>query len=306
MPSVSTTERMRKWVFTHNNYTEVQFAKFEELKYKFQYVCVGKEVAPSTGTPHLQGTLHFRDAKTFPAINKLLGFTVSHWEPQRASDEANMRYTQKEGEYFEYGEPKQDKTKNLKKGDEWNEIKNKIKGGISWEVMLDEYPRYAIQYGKALRMYYEQMRPKTRKELEEMYPWQKQLTDMLVGEPDPRKIIWIFDEAGNTGKSAMADHLISGGGWQVFSNGKTADVAHAWNGEHVIFDLARSQQDHINYEVMEQLKNGRIFSGKYESMTKVYARPHLVVFSNSLPDLGKMSKDRWSIFRIRGQYLERV
>lgn len=299
--------RCRKWTFVHNNYTEENYQKICGLyPDQCEYLSVGREVAPSTGTPHLQGVIHFANAKKFSAINLILGFAVSHWEPQWADDDANARYTQKEGDSFVGGEPGKDKRSNLKKGDEWNEIKNQIKLGISWQELLEEYPRYAIQYGKSLRMYYEQLRPKTRKELEEMYPWQKQLTDLLTGEPHPRAIIWVYDEQGNTGKSAMADHLLSGGNWQVFSNGKTADVAHAWNGEHVIFDLARSQQDHINYEVMEQIKNGRIFSAKYESMTKIYARPHLVVFSNSMPDLTKMSQDRWHIYRIRGQYLERV
>ena len=164
-------QRCRKWVFTHNNYTEVlNTSDSKEFASQCEYV-MWVEVAPTTGTPHLQGVIHFADAKTFTAIDKLLGFKVTHWEPQRASDEANTKYTQKEGESFVSGEPRKDKRSNLKKGDEWNEIKTKIKGGMSWQELLEDYPRYAIQYGKSLRMYYEQLRPKTRKELEEMYPY---------------------------------------------------------------------------------------------------------------------------------------
>ena len=49
----------------------------------------------------------------------------------------------------------------------------------------------------------------------------------------------------------------------MFENGKSADIKYAFNGEKIcIFDLSRSQSDHVNYEVMESVKNGVLFSSK--------------------------------------------
>lgn len=64
-----------------------------------------------------------------------------------------------------------------------------------------------------------------------------------------------------------------------------------------IFDLSRTQAEKIDaiYMAMEQFKNGRIFSPKYHSATKVFRTPHVVVFANYPPDLSKLSQDRWDI-----------
>ena len=48
-----------------------------------------------------------------------------------------------------------------------------------------------------------------------------------------------------------------------FENAKTFDIKYAYKGETVvIFDLNRSQQGVLNYEVIESIKNGIMFSGK--------------------------------------------
>lgn len=48
---------VQRFCFTLNNYTEDEFNAFstEDFCGKFKYFIVGKEVCPTTGTPHLQG-----------------------------------------------------------------------------------------------------------------------------------------------------------------------------------------------------------------------------------------------------------
>lgn len=48
-------------------------------------------------------------------------------------------------------------------------------------------------------------------------------------------------------------------------------------------------------KIIEQIKNGIYFSGKYESQMKYDKPPHVVVFSNTMPDQSKLSADRWNI-----------
>ena len=53
------------------------------------------------------------------------------------------------------------------------------------------------------------------------------------------------------------------------------------------------------FSSIESLKNGLLFSGKYESGQLVTPNPHVIIFSNWLPpNPRKLSRDRWNIFRI--------
>ena len=51
----------------------------------------------------------------------------------------------------------------------------------------------------------------------------------------------------------------------------------------------------MNYEVIESVKNGVVFSTKYESQMKVFKTPHVIIMANFAPDESKMSSDRWDI-----------
>jgi hypothetical protein len=91
-----------------------------------------------------------------------------------------------------------------------------------------------------------------------------------------------------------------------FSAGKQRDALH----HSQIFDsleifflscinhvLSRTQADKIDhiYSLMESFKNGRIFSPKYESISKTFKPCHVVVFANFIPDHSKLSQDRWLV-----------
>ena len=55
----------------------------------------------------------------------------------------------------------------------------------------------------------------------------------------------------------------------------------------------------IPYNVLEEIKDGRAISSKYDSKTMTFRTPNvLVVFSNKLPRKDYVSKDRWKILTI--------
>lgn len=291
--------RNRNYCFTLNNYQDNQVQQIKELG-GVNYIGFGYEVAPSTGTPHLQGYINFSNSKTFSAVKKLLP-DGCHIEVCKGLPSQNMTYCEKEGNFWESGTRPKDPKKNIQNN--WQNIAMDIEYGISWKDLLKKYPREAMTSTKGLRTYYEECRPKNFTQIEDLYPWQKKLQDILDEGIHSRQIIWIWDSEGNAGKSSMAKHLLASGGWCVFANAKTADIAHAWQGENVVFDFARSQMDHLNYEVIEKIKDGVIFSAKYESMTKIFSIPHVVVFANAPPDESKMSRDRWNIKQIQSKYI---
>jgi hypothetical protein len=131
--------------------------------------------------------------------------------------------------------------------------------------------------------------------------WQQKLLDRLKDELEDRKIIWVWDSVGNKGKSRLARHLVSEHG-AVILDGKVADMAFAYKSEPiVIFDIARTQSEastHL-YSFAERLKNGILFSSKYESGQKIFKPPHVIFFSNMpYPDEGTWSADRKEVISL--------
>lgn len=86
------------WRFTLNNWTEDELATlirvFETKKAKY---IMGKELAPSTGTPHLQGYVEFK-SKVRPI--EAVGVKRVIWFLRDASSEANVKYCSKDGDYI--------------------------------------------------------------------------------------------------------------------------------------------------------------------------------------------------------------
>ena len=125
----------------------------------------------------------------------------------------------------------------------------------------------------------------SKKKVEQMFtgavlrPWQEALEEYLRGEVDSRSIIWCWEPSGNVGKSWFATYCAVKHDAIVFGNGKSADIKYAYRGQRiVIFDLSRTQMERVNYQVIEDIKNGRYFSSKYISEMRVYAPPHVVCF----------------------------
>ena len=56
----------------------------------------------------------------------------------------------------------------------------------------------------------------------------------------------------------------------------------------------------VNYQVLEQLKDGRILAAKFSSKEIKICKPNIViVFSNDKADVKKLAMDRWKIFKIK-------
>lgn len=113
-----------------------------------------------------------------------------------------------------------------------------------------------------------------------------------------REILWLYDKWGNTGKSALAKHLALRCGWYVLQSGRAADLAYCVGPKHTayIFDLSRAGAITSDfYSAAESVKNGLVFSSKYESGTKIFDTPWVVVLANCLPVTTAWSQDRVAI-----------
>ena len=115
---------------------------------------------------------------------------------------------------------------------------------------------------------------------------------------DDRKVMWIVDEKGGLGKSAFARYIIMNHDAFWTECGRTADIACAYEGQRIaVFDFGRSEDStYWPYRSLESMKNGAIFSGKYESQMKLGEPVQVIVMSNVYPDISKLSMDRWDIW----------
>jgi hypothetical protein len=105
--------------------------------------------------------------------------------------------------------------------------------------------------------------------------------------------MWYFDFNGNTGKSFMARYIKSEMDGFVVESLKTSDITYAYRGQKiVVFDLTRSCEKRVNYDIIEKFKNGTMFSGKE------FEAPHVIIFANFRPEMYKLSLDRWYIVQI--------
>lgn len=94
--------RSRAFVFTKNNSHDATWLESVSCR----YLCYGKELAPTTLTPHLQGYIYFRNAKSCAAVRAILG--GCHIEPAKGTYAQNKEYCSKGGDFFERGDPPQD------------------------------------------------------------------------------------------------------------------------------------------------------------------------------------------------------
>lgn len=95
----------RRWVFTLNNYG--QFSE-DAIKNYIIANCVygvyGREVAPNTQTPHLQGFFAFKIRKRMNTIKRELSLPEIHLEKAISDVATNRKYCIKDGNFFEFGE----------------------------------------------------------------------------------------------------------------------------------------------------------------------------------------------------------
>lgn len=143
--------------------------------------------------------------------------------------------------------------------------------------------------------------------LQNLYPWQKDAEALLTASSiDDRTVHWWYDKNGNIGKSAFAKYMVVKHGALYCCSGKYADLINlVFNMDMdacrcIIFDIPRNQGNKVSYSAIESIKNGLICNTKFETGTKVFNSPHILVLSNSAPDISALSMDRWNIKNLGG------
>jgi len=85
--------RARRWCYTLPNYTLDHEHQLQALVTK--YHIYGREISPTTATPHLQGYLEFTNAKTLDAAKCFIGIPQIHLEVANGTGAQNKTYCSK-------------------------------------------------------------------------------------------------------------------------------------------------------------------------------------------------------------------
>lgn len=291
------TNQQKNWAFTSFDVDPPAY-----LSSIMRYLIYGVEICPTTGRQHYQCYTQLHKKVRFSTFKALID-SDAHIEACRGSPNENIAYCKKDKQFTEHGETplnpgaRTDLEAVVTRLSEGEDLDSLLVDPACMDIIarhMQYFQRVATNYRNTSGL----ADLRSRMASAVLKSWQQDLLIILNAPADDRKVYWYFDLAGSTGKSFMADYCVACHEAVIFTHGKVQDIAHAYNFEPiVIFDLSRTQADKIDsvYMAIENFKNGRFFSSKYQSVTKIFKKPHVVVFSNFYPEQGKLSIDRWVI-----------
>lgn len=290
--------RKKYWAFTCNNYTDQDIEKFTALYPKTcSYVFFGKEVSPSTGTPHLQGFLVLVNKARLSRLKEIC--PTSHWEPCVASALKNKKYCEKSGDVVEVGSLS---TEQGQRNDLTDLMKSVKEGNLCMKRLREEFPEVCAKYPRFVCEYIQDNVPLPQVVPFPLRDWQQELNASLNLPPDERKIKFVVDYKGNQGKTWFAKYYctLHPENTQYMEASKKTDMSYALDPSiRVLFvNCTRKMVDFLPYGFLESVKDGIVFSTKYESRNKILGPCHVVVLMNQDPDMSALSDDRYDIMNL--------
>lgn len=247
---------IKKYCFTFNNYKEFQYRLIDGL---FQELCTqfmfGQELAPTTGTEHLQGFVVLKKQMRITELIKRIPFPI-HWIVMKGTIADNIKYCSKGQNVVSYGCPK---SKEELRVDyeilKYNDL-------YKWQQEVYDFIEYEKPDGRTLHWFYDMNGCKGKSELCTMLAFEGKTLCIEGGK---------YEDVKN-----------------IIFNAKMDDI------KCVIIDVPRNNGSCVSYSAIEDILNRKITNTKYETGNKIFRRVHVIVFSNAIPDESKLSKDRWN------------
>lgn len=245
---MSERDRSRAWVFTLNNYTDEQQSLVQSIDCR--YLVYGREVAPTTGTQHLQGFISFHNQKDFSAVRKIFP-DGTHLEKKKASDFLAAAYCKKEGDYFEKGEiPNQGKRTDL------DNVREIIKSTNKMRAVVDVAQSYqSVKMAEQILKYHEP--PRT---------WKPE-------------VFWFCGSTG-TGKSRLAYEMLGDDCYTCLSTGRWFDGYDAH--ENVLIDDMR--KDFMKFHELLRLLDRYAMRVETKGGTRQFLAKKIIITSCYRPE----------------------
>lgn len=166
--------------------------------------------------------------------------------------------------------------------------------GKEGDLIRDDFPRIYVYKGEDL--------PTT------LYPWQIDIMSKISSvKQSNRKIIWIHEKIGCTGKSMFGKYLEFHNKNICYSRiSKSNDILTAANLTYntYYFDFPRCLgPDFCPFTALECILDGSVDDCKLKKEPRRlrFSRPWVIVVSNFYPKLDKISIDRWELYNITSE-----
>lgn len=312
----SSTLQAFKYCFTYNNpdmnHINDIFASFAPESIQIAFAQYEK-----VSTLHLQGYFHLKKRMRISELVKKMSNRL-HYTIAKGSVNENWTYCHKEDsrvlsmERIYYPSKAVCETF-IHLGVGVNGSKRKIEECLE-RLDNDEIPYDDLNYVKyyntihTIRADIESKRLKTDiKDSSYVFkPWQ-QLLCLLLKKQTDRQIYFVYDIHGNVGKTWLAKWLISNQNF-LFVEGKTGNhdlgpliLKHRPNG--IVYNIPRScRKDDgelmVSYSSLESIKDGLMFTTKYQGFSGLIGSKLLLVLANQPPDKNQLSLDRFKVFYV--------
>lgn len=139
------------------------------------------------------------------------------------------------------------------------------------------------------------------------HPWQRSMISTSKdGDYDGREVNVIIDKVGGSGKSTVGIYLACNGtGHRVPLMQSAHDImqfVHSLDAAPCyIFDIPRDLNgmaaSHM-YSAIEEIKNGVTYDKRYRGRIRYMNPPKVWCFTNNVPDVGRLTIDRWKFWQI--------
>lgn len=246
---------VRRWCFTWNNYSDPDEEFMKAMK--TTWTVFERESCPTTGTPHLQGAMVFKDQKTFSALNRLTKKKCI-WEPMICPTWCSETYCNKLNIAYESGKrPLSKKEQGKNEQSRWDDIKAAAKAGRMDDIPSSEYIRYYS----------------TLKKIGADHAVDPMSLNHLDNE-------WIYGETG-TGKSFPFEQMRDQDQSVFF---KTHDLLwQGYKGEPVVcFDEFEPEDGHL-LRVLKQWMGKGVIEAKVHYLHGKFRPKRIIVTSNHHP-----------------------
>lgn len=206
-------KRFRNIVFTLNNYTDEDIAMLKGSEH-VQYGFFGREIAPTTGTPHLQGYLQLKKQLNGRALKRFM--PRADIEAAKGTAEQSKTYCSKETVLEEWG-----KEKNPGKRNDLNALKEQVDTGAPLVEVISQCVNF-----QQIRF------------TEKLYEYKP-----LSAEYKKRQVYWFWGSTGS-GKTRAAYDLVKEQGkdfWRSTLNGGSWFNGY-WGQPIAILDEVRAKK----------------------------------------------------------------
>lgn len=283
----------KRWCFTLNNHTDDEVSSIQNWDIK--YLVFGFEKGENE-TPHLQGFVVFKKQYRISGLKKLN--SRIHWEITQGTSQQAADYCKKEGDFWESGTlNEQGKRTDLEA------FKDAVKNGtLDHKVLREQHSSVFARYPRFCIDYVTDHRVPLKPESHPLREWQADLYKKLEGPPNDREIVFAVDINGNSGKTWFCKYYCYLHDKAFYMRPtKVNDMSYAVPDDiKVLFlDCTRQQLEFLPYSFLESVKDGLLFSPKYESRMKMLGKVHVVVMMNQEPDYDKLSHDRYNVIKLK-------